>query len=235
MSVLRMIVDIPGGVTDFGKLSVVTEGVERSSDGGITAVKSVSFSGPYMVAERLNRNNRKYVLSEMRDNVNRYQQLINEGRALGELEHPESPIVNLKEACHKVNKMWLEENIAFGSSNVLMSQPNGRIIGGLMAEGVKLGTSSRGLGELAEGASEPTVVNFYYVCNDIVHDPSAPGAFVEGVLANKAFVIGQGGVIVESAFDMLTKKLSKMPVRQDSKKDLLQESILKLINNLRNA
>jgi hypothetical protein len=234
MSLLKMIVDAPGQ-NKFGSLDVIAEGVERSSDGSIDSIKAVTFSGPYMVAETLNRNGRKYVLSEMMANVNRYQTLINEGRALGELEHPESPIVNLKEACHQVSKMWMEGNTAMGSSKVLMSQPNGRIIGGLMAEGVKLGTSSRGLGELAEGVSEPTVVNFHYVCNDVVHDPSAPGAFVEGVLANKAYVIGQGGVIVESAMDKFEDSLNTLPVKQADKDKHLAESYFKLINRLRDA
>jgi hypothetical protein len=210
----------------FGNFKVIQEGVERDSQGSLTSYKSITYSGPYMVFETKNRNGRQYLLDEGISEVDRYQKMIRDNRSVGELEHPEAPNVNLKEACHICVKLEMAGNIAVGTSKVLSSTPTGRVLAGLMVDGVKIGTSSRALGELDESTAVPTVRNFYYICNDMVHDPSAPGTFVENVLCHKEWVIGKGGVIVESAYDHMAKSLNNRPVRQTAQ----HESTFKAMN-----
>ena len=214
---LNLIVD---GMTNkhFGKLKVVSEGLERGSDGTIGAVKNVTFNGPFMVFEEQNKNERSYLLEEGISEVQRYQEAIAGGTSVGELEHPASASVNLKEACHRCTKLFIEGNIAYGESQVLMNSHNGRQLAGLMIDGVTIGTSSRGVGRVVNESSGTKVKDFSYVCNDMVHDPSGPGCYVDNVLENKSFIIGDGGVIVECAYDKMEKSLSKMGVSNDGHK-----------------
>lgn len=189
-------------------LKLLTE--EVTDDKG-NKVKKVRFTGIYMEADIKNKNGRKYPLSEIIREVTQYQPMISEHRALGELEHPESASVNLERSCHLCEKLYMEGNLAVGQSLVLTDLPLGRIVGSLLMAGVKIGTSSRGLGDLIEESEkDPTVKNFQYVCNDIIHDPSAPKAFINGVLESKEYVL-EGGVICERSVAGFERNLSKLP------------------------
>lgn len=185
--------------------------IEEVTDNQGNKVKKVRFTGIYMEADIKNKNGRRYPLAEIIREVTSYQPMISEKRALGELEHPESASVNLERACHLCEKLYMEGNASVGQSLVLTDLPLGRIVGSLLMAGVKIGTSSRGLGDLVEESEkDPTVKNFQYVCNDIIHDPSAPRAFINGVLESKEYVL-EGGVICERTVSGLEKNLSRLP------------------------
>jgi Prohead core protein serine protease len=231
---MKLIVDSPTEDI-FGSLDVKTEGLVRESSGSISSIASVEFAGPYMVYNVKNRNGRRYKLEEGVSEVNRYQRMIRDGRSVGELEHPESATINLERACHKTTSLVIKENIAHGRSKVLTSTPCGRIVAGLMADGVKLGVSSRGLGELDESSDTPTVYNYMYLGNDVVHDPSAPGTYVENVLANKSYVVSDGGVVTESAYSAFHKSLHTLPVKKSRQDEILAESLMTLFKTLRNG
>ena len=108
-----------------------------------------------------------------------YQKLVNEARALGELDHPEDSVVNLKNASHMVTKVWWDGDAVMGKVKIL-DTPSGGILKSLVNSGVKLGISSRGLGSVHEDSSGNTVVedDFQLICFDFVSEPSTPGAYM---------------------------------------------------------
>lgn len=231
---LNLIVD-GMGTDHFGKLKVVSEGLERGSDGSISAVKNVTFSGPYMVFGEENKNQRSYILEEGIREVQKYQEMIAGGNAVGELEHPANASVNLDRVCHRCTDLYIEGNIAYGKSAVSMNTTCGRQLAGLMIDGITIGTSSRGVGKIVHESSGTKVKEFSYLCNDMVHDPSGPGCYVDNVLENKAFVVGDGGVIVECAYDALEKDLSKMGVSNNGHTEDKARAYFKFCEKIKNA
>lgn len=169
-------------------------------------------SGPYMQFGEKNRNGRIYEEQEMCKEVARYtQEMIDEKRALGELNHPTSAEVNPEKACHMVTELKQNGNIFYGKSMVLGS-PMGQIMRSLIMDGVKLGMSSRALGQLEEKEDANYVKEMRLVAIDCVADPSFPKAFVNGILESKQFVLAQDGSYSEtyenfqSGIDSLPKK-----------------------------
>ena len=199
---------------------------ENNEDGN---VKDIRFQGVFMEFDIQNKNGRKYPLLEGQNAVRDYQPKINDRRSLGELEHPESATVNTERACFECEKLYLEGNHAVGQGRVLQYIPVGVIFGGYLMDGIKLGTSSRGLGDLMESSDCPTVKNFEYVCNDIIHDPSAPSAYINGILERKEYILN-GGIICEKNFDKLEKNLTTLP--KHDKTSFLYEQLTTFLKSL---
>jgi hypothetical protein len=187
-------------------------------------------TGVYMVAEEKNRNNRIYSKEEMQKEVNRYnEEFVSKNRALGELEHPQTATVNSERACHLITELKMEGNIVRGKSKIL-STPLGEVMKSLIRDGVKMGMSSRALGQLEEKDGINHVSNMKLITIDAVADPSAPGAFVNGILESKNFVLKQNGHF-EEVYDMFEHKLAALP-RKDV--DLyLREQIIRFINSVK--
>lgn len=209
----------------------ITEGLDYLIEEGNKDKPSTLYvKGVYMVAEDVNRNNRSYKLEEMQKEVERYnEEFIRKNRALGELEHPQSATINSERACHLITELRMEGNKAVGKSKVL-STPLGEVMKCLIRDGVTIGMSSRCLGELVNKEGVNHVKNMKLIAIDAVADPSAPGAFVNGILESKSFIIGKDGRF-EEYYDAFEAKLANLP-RRDV--DLyLREHIIKFINAIK--
>lgn len=159
--------------------------------------KNMYIEGIFMQAEKPNRNGRMYNRAIMEREVRRYQDLISEKRSLGELGHPANPTVNLDKVSHLITNLRFEGNDVIGKAKIL-DTPMGKIAKNFIEEGVRLGVSSRGLGSLKmnkEGVNE-VQDDFHLATVDIVADPSAPDAFVQGIMENRdwMYVEGRGWV-----------------------------------------
>ena len=160
--------------------------------------KTLYIQGPFLQAEIVNRNKRCYPLSTMMNEVKRYNEaFVSKGRALGELGHPDGPQINLDRVSHKIVSLTQEGNNFVGKAQIL-STPMGKIAESLLDSGVKLGVSSRGMGSIVnkEGVSYVGEDFMLATAADIVADPSAPDAFVDGVMEGKEWV-WEGSVLRE--------------------------------------
>jgi hypothetical protein len=195
---------------------VLTEGAE----GG----KTHYITGPFLQAEVKNRNGRVYPLQILQRECARYnKELVNEGRALGELGHPENPTINLDRVSHKIVELRQDGSNFMGKAKV-MDTPNGRIVKTLIDEGVRLGVSSRGLGSLKEAPEGHHVVgeDFYLsTAADIVADPSAPNAFVEGIMEGREWV-WQNGILTEREIAQLKTTIAAAPVKKAAERRLVE-------------
>ena len=190
---------------------------------------SLFIKGPYMMAEEVNKNKRKYLKEELVREVDRYtEEMVKTKRAMGELNHPTSADVDLERACHLVTDLWSEGNLFYGKSKVL-STPCGLIVKSLINDGVKVGMSSRALGTLEEGNSFNTVRNMRLIAVDCVADPSCPKAFVNGILESKQYVVAEDGKY-EEMYTRLESSISSLPKKDVDK--FLTEQILKFISKL---
>lgn len=190
---------------------------------------SLFIKGPYMMAEEVNKNKRKYLKEELDKEVNRYtEEMVKTKRAMGELNHPTSADVDLERACHLVTDLWSEGNLFYGKSKVL-STPCGLIVKSLINDGVKVGMSSRALGTLEEGNSFNTVRNMRLIAVDCVADPSCPKAFVNGILESKQYVVAEDGKY-EELYNKFENNISSLPKKDVDK--FLTEQILKFISRL---
>ena len=202
---LKLLVEVPAPREEY---EYILE--EQSKDG----VKNLYIKGPYMMAEDVNRNKRYYPSSELKREVDRYiKDMIKENRSMGELNHPTTAEVDLERACHIVTDMWQEGKTFFGKSKVL-STPCGQIVKSLINDGVKVGMSSRALGQLTEEKNGINrVSDMKLVAIDCVSDPSCPKAFVNGILENKNFIITSDGTY-EETYDKFEKSLDTLPRRE---------------------
>tara|TARA_R110000796_G_scaffold99608_1_gene207914 strand:+ start:9508 stop:10152 length:645 start_codon:yes stop_codon:yes gene_type:complete len=154
-------------------IDVLTENEKRRLQEG-----SVFLVGVCQKAGTKNGNGRVYPKSVLEREVENYQNSIRERRALGELDHPDDSVINLKNSSHLVTKMWWEGNNVMGKIEVL-DTPSGRILKDLLKSGVKLGISSRGMGSVKESMNSLTVEDdFQLICFDMVSEPSTPGAYL---------------------------------------------------------
>lgn len=193
--------------------------------------QNLFIKGPFLMAEEKNKNGRIYPLHEMKTEVSRYlSEMVGRKRSLGELNHPSSCDVNPERACHMIKDLWQEgnSNIFYGKSKIL-NTPMGNIVKSLINEGVQLGVSSRALGKLSPCMDGNTVSNLHLICCDVVHDPSVPTAFVDGILESKDWIINQDGTIAEAAFNELDRGLRNMPVTDSD--EYLRSLIIGFINN----
>jgi hypothetical protein len=219
---LRLIVEKPAPEEEF---EYIVEEKDRNSP------SSLFIKGPYMMAENYNRNNRLYRLEEMVNEVSRYKtEMIKTNRALGTLNHESSAEVNLDRVCHIVTDLYQEGNVFHGKSKVLTT-PSGHIVRALINDGVKVGMSSRALGQLVEGVGGKNIVkDFRLISIDCVADPSFPKAFVNGILESKQWVLGESGQFEEvyADFENSISKLPKVQVEQ-----YLKECILNFLNKIK--
>ena len=205
---------------EIEKVEVITESV-----GG---KKNLYIKGIFLQAEQVNRNGRVYRMPVMEREVKRYNEnYVQKGRALGELGHPDGPTVNLDRVSHKIVELQREGNNFVGKAQIL-STPMGKIAESLLKEGVCLGVSSRGIGSLKqtkEGINEVGEDFMLATAADIVADPSAPDAFVSGIMEGKEWV-WEGGLLREKYAEQTRKQINTLV---DAKQ--LEEHKLDLFNN----
>lgn len=186
--------------------------------------------GIFMQADVGNRNKRVYPKDVLMPEVNRYiKEVINEGRSVGELGHPEGPQINLDRVSHKIVELKESGSNVIGRAKVL-NTPFGKIVKEFIDEGVKIGVSSRALGSLKQSGDLQEVQNDFMLSTvDIVHDPSAPDAFVEGLMEGKEWIV-ENGIIKEVDIDMLKRHIHKASSRelQEAKIQAMEEFFKKL-------
>jgi len=156
--------------------------------------KNYKIKGIFLQSDIKNRNGRIYENDILQKEVKRYnQEFINKKRAFGELGHPDGPTVNLERVSHMITKLQPEGKNFIGEAKI-MDTPYGKIVKGLIDEGAQLGVSSRGMGSLVQKNGANYVGKDFYLATaaDIVADPSAPDAFVEGIMENKEWVWDNG-------------------------------------------
>ena len=167
-------------------LQVITE---KRKDG----TKEYAIEGVFMQADQKNRNGRIYEKDVLEGAVEKYvTEQVKTGRAVGELNHPEGPTINLDKVSHKITELKWQGSDVVGKASIL-NTPMGKIVEGLLEGGVKLGVSSRGMGTLVQKKGTSYVGNDFMLATvDIVQDPSAPGAFVNGIMEGVSWVWDNG-------------------------------------------
>jgi len=178
--------------------------------------KATYIKGIFLQTEITNRNGRMYRFDTMNREVSKYnEEFIQRGRALGELGHPEGPTVNLDRVSHKIVELYPEGKNFIGKAK-LLETPMGKIAKNLLEEGVQLGVSSRGLGSLKKEGSFQVVADDFILSTaaDIVADPSAPDAFVEGIMEGKEWALVDGK-IKEAQIEAIKASLDNAPSPQE--------------------
>ena len=178
--------------------------------------QSTYIKGIFLQTEITNRNGRMYRFDSMNREVSKYnEEFIQRGRALGELGHPEGPTVNLDRVSHKIVELYPEGKNFIGKAK-LLETPMGKIAKNLLEEGVQLGVSSRGLGSLKKEGSLQVVADDFILSTaaDIVADPSAPDAFVEGIMEGKEWALVDGK-IKEAQIEAIKASLDNAPSPQE--------------------
>jgi hypothetical protein len=190
------------------EVKFVTEATESGK-------KDMYIEGIFMQAEQTNRNGRLYTLPILTREANRYvAEFVSKGRAFGELGHPQGPTINLERTSHLIKELRCEGNDFYGKAKIL-DTPYGNIVKNLINEGASFGVSTRGMGSLEERSDGVKVVkdDFYLAtAADIVADPSAPDAFVRGIMENKEWVYVDGRWIeqdIDKAKSMIRKANAK--------------------------
>jgi hypothetical protein len=189
--------------------------------------KEYKIKGVFLQSNIKNRNGRIYPKEILDKEVKRYNaEFINKNRAFGELGHPDGPTVNLERVSHMVKKLYPEGDNFIGEAKI-MNTPYGKIVKGLIDEGAQLGVSSRGMGSLEQKNGANYVGRDFYLATaaDIVADPSAPDAFVEGIMENKEWV-WDNGVLVERDIEAWKLELIQ------TKKRALEEKKLKVFESM---
>jgi hypothetical protein len=183
--------------------------------------KTLYIEGPFLVAEAVNKNKRMYKEETMRNEVNRYsEEYINKNRAFGELGHPDTPSINLDRVSHLIVGLRQEGHAWIGKAKILET-PMGNIARNLIEGGAQLGVSSRGMGSLKMENGINVVQGDFHLATaaDIVADPSAPGAFVQGIMEGKEWMM-VNGVWTEYQYEE-----AKQEIKQASRKDIEKVSL----------
>ena len=205
------------------EVQYVTEATENGK-------KNLYITGPFLVYDKPNKNNRLYTKDTLSKEVGRYnEEFVKTNRALGELGHPDTPSINLERVSHKI--VSLEDNgEAFIGKAMILETPYGQIVKNFIDSGVNLGVSSRGMGSLTQTREGYNLVQDDFklaTAADIVADPSAPGAFVNGIMENKEWLFVDGR-FVEADIDS-----AKRQIRQASRKDIEQVALTLFENFIR--
>ena len=204
-------------------ISEAIEDVEYITEDKENGGRNYKIRGVFMQADVKNRNGRVYPMEVLEKEVNRYnKKFINEDRAFGELGHPDGPTVNLERVSHMVTELYPDGKNFIGEAKILKT-PMGEIVKNLMDEGAKLGVSSRGMGSLDQRNGANYVRNDFYLATaaDIVADPSAPNAFVEGIMEGKEWVWNHGSLI-ESELVEMKKRLDVQKRRKQANAEALE-------------
>jgi len=208
-----------------------TENVKYFSESvGSNGEKKFIIEGIFMQAEQLNRNSRVYPKTVLEKAVDRYvTNYVSKGRAVGELNHPESPSINLDKVSHRITNLSWDGNDVIGKA-LILNTPMGIIVKGLLEGGCQLGVSSRGMGTV-DNKNGKTTVNDDFVLStvDIVQDPSAPSAFVNGIMESVDWVY-DGKNFVANKIDRFAEKIKTIKQQKTSK--LYTESLSKEFTNL---
>ena len=174
--------------------------------------KTYAIEGIFMQAETKNRNGRIYPRDVMNKAVGKYiNEQVSKGRAVGELNHPDGPTVNLDKVSHKIENLQWEGNDVVGKASILET-PMGQVVKGLLDGGVTFGVSTRGMGSLKNNGNDAMVVNNDFILNavDIVQDPSAPSAFVNGIMEGVEWV-WNNGIIEAQTIEKMETEIKKAP------------------------
>lgn len=189
--------------------------------------KNMYIEGRFLVGDEVNRNNRMYKMDTLRQEVARYnKEYVDTNRALGELGHPDTPSLNLERVSHKIVSL-VEDGNTFRGKALVLETPYGQIVKNFIDSGVNLGVSSRAMGSVVMTKEGYNLVQDdlrLATAADIVADPSAPGAFVQGIMENKEWLFVEGR-FVEVDFDNAKRQIRAAPSRQ------VEEVALKLFEN----
>jgi hypothetical protein len=216
-------------------MKLITEEIQKVEfiTEGKGAEKQCYIKGIFLQAEQVNRNGRMYPMSIMEREVNRYNEaFVQKGRALGELGHPDGPTVNLDRVSHKICELYKDGNNFIGKAK-LLETPMGKIAKSLINEGVCLGVSSRGVGSLQVTNEGHKVVGPDFMlatAADIVADPSAPDAFVQGIMEGKEWV-WEGGILREKLAEQTKGRINTLVDQkrlEEHKLDLFNEFLSNL-------
>jgi|694.fasta_scaffold09819_12 hypothetical protein len=191
-----------------------------------TGQKEMFIEGIFMQAETKNRNGRVYPFDVLNKEVERYnKEYVNKNRAFGELGHPDSPTINLDRVSHMITKLYPDGNNIMGKAKI-MDTPNGKIVKSLLDGGASLGVSTRGVGSLKPHNGYQLVQDDFHLATaaDIVADPSAPNAFVQGIMENAEWILTDTGW-KEVQFEMAKKQ-----IKEASKNDI-EAVALRLFEN----
>jgi hypothetical protein len=189
--------------------------------------------GPYIVAEKKNANGRVYSKKFMEEAVNKFnEEFITTKRSVGELNHPESIEIDYNNACHLITGLRQEDNIWIGESTILTGTPKGDLLAGLLKNGVKVGMSTRGVGDVSKDGN---VGKYNLITVDVVSNPSAGkhGSFVNGIFESKNFMIDNYGDIIEESYKKFEDNLAVLPKNTNAKNDKIVESITEFLKNLK--
>ena len=218
-------------MTTVKLISEEVQDVEYITEEKENGKKDYKIKGIFMQADIKNRNGRVYPMEILQKEVKRYnKQYINEKRAFGELGHPDGPTVNLERASHMITGLYPDGKNFIGEAKIL-STPMGNIVKNLMDEGAKLGVSSRGMGSLDQKNGANYVRDDFYLATaaDIVADPSAPNAFVEGIMEGKEWIWDNGTLIESELIRMRERINTRVRKRQASEDALELASFLKML------
>ena len=195
------------------------EEVQYITEASENGKKNLYITGPFLVYDKPNKNNRMYAKNTLAKEVGRYnEEFVKTNRALGELGHPDTPSLNLERVSHKI--IFLEDNgECYIGKAMILETPYGNIVKNFIDSGVNLGVSSRGMGSLVQTKEGYNMVQDDFrlaTAADIVADPSAPGAFVNGIMENREWLF------VEGRFVEMDIDSAKKQIRQASRKDIEQ-------------
>jgi hypothetical protein len=212
-------------------ISEQIEDIRIITEEGKEGKKSLYITGPFIQTEVKNRNGRMYQRESVAREVQRYtENYVNKGRALGELGHPDGPSINLHLVSHNIVELKQSGNDFIGKAKILET-PMGNIARNLIESGVQLGVSTRGMGSLKEVNGVQVVQDDFYLATaaDIVADPSAPNAFVNGIMEGVEWV-WDNGILKASALDRAKKHINEAASKKDKK--ALEEAMIRVFNNL---
>jgi len=208
-------------------ISETVEDVKYLTEESEEGKKKLFIEGTFLVGEQVNKNNRMYKMDTLRREVDRYtEEFIDTNRALGELGHPDTPSINLERVSHKIVSLKEDGNSFYGRA-LILETPYGQIVKNFIDNDIQVGVSSRALGSLMQTKEGYNLVQDdlrLATAADIVADPSAPGAFVNGIMENKEWMFVEGR-FVESDFDRAKRQI------KSASKGQIEEVALKLFEN----
>lgn len=203
------------------------ENVKYLTEASENGKKNLYIEGTFLVGDKINKNNRMYEMRTLRNEVERYnEEYIKTNRALGELGHPDTPSINLERVSHKIVSLVEDGNTFYGKA-LILETPYGQIVKNFIDNEVSIGVSSRALGSVVTTKEGYNLVQDdlrLATAADIVADPSAPGAFVNGIMENREWMFVEGR-FVEADFDNAKRQIQRASSKQ------IEEVALKLFEN----
>ncbi len=233
MAQLKLIVE----AKDLNPFETMTETI-KLDDG--TTDKQYFITGPFVQTEIKNRNGRNYRKHIMTEVIAKYiAERMNPKvgfRSFGELGHPDGVEINLDRVSHYTTNLDWQGNNCIGKAEIIVDNPSGKLVKTFLQKKLKLGTSTRGLGALADDQNpdgSKDVESFEMIASDIVADPSAPQGFVDGIMENKEYIIKDGGIIVE-CYNNIQRTLSALPMKSEQRNKLFLSAFEKFLKDLNN-